>query len=118
MFDKSGRVSGIAGISRDITNLKNIEESLREQSEHNRLILETANDAFIGMDADGAITAWNRQAEITFGWTAAEVMGRQLCNTIVPPAYREAHAQGVEHFLAGAQGSLLNKAIELDAPYR
>ncbi len=62
MFDRNGQVSGIAGISRDITALKNSEEMLREQSERNRMILETAHDAFIGMDPDGAITAWNPQS--------------------------------------------------------
>ena len=69
MFDHAGAISGIAGISRDITALKNSEEMLREQSEHNRMILETASDAFIGMEPDGTITAWNPQAERTFGWT-------------------------------------------------
>ena len=103
MFDRGGQVSGIAGISRDITALKNSEEMLREQSERNRMIIETAYDAFIGMDPDGSITAWNPQAELTFGWAADEVMGRRLCDIVIAPAYREAHAQGVEHFLA-AQG--------------
>ena len=51
---------------------------LREQNERNRMILETANDAFIGMDPDGTITAWNPQAELTFGWAAAEAIGRTL----------------------------------------
>jgi PAS domain S-box-containing protein len=118
MFDRGGQVSGIAGISRDITVLKTSEEMLREQSEHNRMILETAHDAFIGMDPDGSITAWNPQAERTFGWAAAEVMGRRLCDTVIAPAYREVHAHGVEHFLATAQGSLLNQAIELRALHR
>ncbi len=68
MFDRSGHVSGIAGISRNITALKNNADLLREESERNRMILETANDAFIGMDPDGSITAWNPQAELTFGW--------------------------------------------------
>jgi PAS domain S-box-containing protein len=118
MFDQNGQVSGIAGISRDITALKNSEEMLREQSERNRMILETANDAFIGMEPDGSITAWNPQAELTFGWAAEEVMGRRLCDTVVAPAYREAHAHGVEHFLTTAQGSLLNRPIELVAIHR
>ena len=117
MFDRSGQVSGIAGISRDITALKNGEELLREQSERNRMILETANDAFIGMDPDGSITAWNPQAELTFGWKAAEVLGRRWYDTVIAPAYREAHAHGVEHFLA-AQGLPLNRAIELMALHR
>jgi PAS domain S-box-containing protein len=123
MLDWSGQISGIAGIARDITALKQGEESLREQSERNRLILETAHDAFIGMDADGSITAWNPQAELTFGWTAEEVMGRRWADTVIAPASREAHAHGVEHFLATAEGPLLsraisNRAIELVALHR
>jgi len=117
MFDRSGQVSGIAGISRNITALKNNEELLREQSERNRMILETANDAFIGMDPDGSITAWNPQAELTFGWSGAEIMGRRLCDIVIAPEYREAHAHGVEHFLA-TLGLPLNQAVELMALHR
>jgi PAS domain S-box-containing protein len=118
MFDRNGQVSGIAGISRNITALKDSEALLREQNERNRMVLETSYDAFIGMDPNGTITAWNRQAELTFGWTAAEALGRTLCDTVVAPAYRAAHAQGVEHFLSTAQGSLLNRPIELIALHR
>ncbi len=117
MFDRSGQVSGIAGISRDITSLKRNEDLLREQSERNRMILETAHDAFIAMEPDGVITAWNPQAERTFGWAAEEAVGRRLCDTVIAPAYRQSHAFGVEHFLA-SQGSPLNQAIELLALHR
>jgi PAS domain S-box-containing protein len=118
MFDRSGQVSGIASISRDITALKNTEEMLREQSEHNRMILETASDAFIGMDPDGSITTWNPQAELTFGWLAEEVLGRRLCDTVVATAHNDTRAPGVERFLTNAQGSLLNRTIELVALHR
>jgi len=118
MFDRAGGVSGIAGISRDITALKTSEEMLREQSEHNRMILETANDAFIGMKPDGTITAWNPQAEVTFGWKAAEAIGRTLCDTVVAPAYRAAHAKGVEEFLSTPEGSLLNRPIDMIGLHR
>jgi len=118
MFDRSGQVSGIAGISRDITALKNNEESLREQSERYRMILETANDAFIGMDPDGSITAWNPRAELIFGWAAAEVLGRRLCDTVIAPAHRTAPGRGVEHFLTSLRGSMLNQAVELVAMHR
>ena len=118
MYDRSGQITGIAGISRDITALKNSEEMLREQGERNRMILETAYDAFIGLEPDGTITAWNPQAERTFGWTAAEAIGRTLCDTVVAPAYRAAHANGVEQFLTTPQGTLLNKPIDLIALHR
>jgi PAS domain S-box-containing protein len=115
MFDRSGQVSGIAGISRDITALKKGEELLREQSERNRMIIETANDAFIGMQPDGAITVWNPRAELMFGWTAAEVLGRRWYDIVIAPAQRAAHAEGLEHFMSTAPGSQVNRAIELMA---
>ncbi len=118
MFDRSGQVSGIAGISRNITVLKKGEELLREQSERNRMILETANEAFIGLDPDGTITAWNPQAELTFGWAASEAIGRTLCDTVVAPAYRAAHAHGVEQFLTTSEGSQLNRPIDMIALHR
>jgi PAS domain S-box-containing protein len=118
MFDHAGKVSGIAGISRDITVMKQTEEMLREQSERNRMILETAKDAFVGMDPDGSITAWNPQAELTFGWAAPEVMGHRFGDTVVATECRGALANGVEPFLAGARISPLNQTIELVAVHR
>jgi PAS domain S-box-containing protein len=117
MFDRNGQVSGIAGISRNITALKNSEEMLREQSERNRMIIETANDAFIGMDPDGSITAWNPRAELTFGWTSAEVLGRRWYDIVLAPSHREVPGSGLEDFLSG-DGSPLNRATELVAVHR
>jgi len=118
MFDRNGKVTGIAGISRDITAIKDSEEMLREQSERYRLIIETANDAFIGMDPDGSITAWNPQAEATFGWTAAKILGRSLCDTVIPPSNAEASAHRLEDFLPAKRGTESNRTIELVALHR
>ena len=114
MFDRAGHVSGIAGISRNITALKNTEEMLREQSEHNRMILETAGDAFIGMAPDGSITAWNPQAELTFGWTVAEAMGRRFSDMVISAGL----ANGREDFPANADAAHPNQPIEMVAFHR
>ena len=45
------------------------------------LILDTALDAVVGMDAQGLITEWNPQAEVTFGWSRDEALGRRLSAT-------------------------------------
>jgi sigma-B regulation protein RsbU (phosphoserine phosphatase) len=41
-----------------------------------------------------------------------------LCDTVIAPLYREAHAHGVEHFLATERGPLFNRPIELVALHR
>src|SRR5580704_6631178 len=78
-------------------------------------ILETALDAFVGMDSIGQITDWNAQAETTFGWLRSEATGQILSKMIIPDRYRDAHERGLRHFLASGEGPVLNKRIEITA---
>ena len=90
----------------------------REDEERLRATIETAMDAVVQMNDAGIITGWNNQAEKIFGWTAEEVLGRALSETIIPPQYREAHVQGMGRFLRSGEGSILNSRIELIGLHR
>jgi PAS domain S-box-containing protein len=70
------------------------------------------------MDDTGAISGWNLQAEVVFGWPAAEVLGRRLDEIIIPQEFREKHRQGLARFLATGEGPILNRRIELTALHR
>jgi len=83
-----------------------------------RLIVDTAHDAFIGIDSAGRIAAWNVQAERTFGWTSEEALGRSLADTIVPPAFRDAHNNGMRRFHDTGEAPVLNQRLELSALHR
>jgi PAS domain S-box-containing protein len=83
-----------------------------------RLILDTAHDAFVGMDAAGRIVTWNAQAERTFGWSREEALGRRLSDTIIPVAFREAHDNGMQRFLATGEAPVVNKRLELRGLHR
>jgi PAS domain S-box-containing protein len=87
----------------------------QEGDERFRLLVAHALDAVITIDAQGRITTWNPQAERLFGWPEADVLGRLLSDTIVPPAYRAAHERGLAHFRATGEGPALNRRIELTA---
>ena len=91
------------------------EEALRHNEARLRLFLENSLDAFITIDATGCVTAWNRQAEAIFGWDRSEVAGRQLAELIIPVRQRPAYAEGLTRFLAGGDGPMLNRRIEIDA---
>jgi diguanylate cyclase (GGDEF)-like protein/PAS domain S-box-containing protein len=70
-------------------------EETRNSERRVRAIIDTALDAFVGVDAAGRITDWNPRAEAIFGWSRAEALGRQVAQTIVPPRHRQAQGQGV-----------------------
>jgi toluene monooxygenase system protein E len=88
---------------------------LMEASEELRSMVHSALDAVIGMDADGIITGWNKQAEDIFGWTRSEALGRRMSETIIPMQYRSSHERGLRHFFQTGQGPILNQRIEITA---
>ena len=87
---------------------------LAEREAALRSILEHANDAFIQMDQHGHVTSWNDMAQTTFGWRPAEAIGRTLAELIIPPAQREAHAQGLARYLStGEARMLVDQRVEM-----
>ena len=118
LFDDQGEAYGVCGISTDITERKKAEQQVRESKDRFMEVIDTANDAFVAMDAAGNITGWNRAAERTFGWSSEKAIGRPLADTIVPERYREAHWKGIEKFMRHGKGPILNRRIELMALHR
>jgi PAS domain S-box-containing protein len=115
LWDERGNIYAVFGISTDITDRKRSEEAFRANDERIRLVLETSLDAVITIDTAGVITGWSRQAELTFGWAAQEVIGRSLSDTIIPPRFREEHRRGLEKFLSTGEGPALGRRLELSA---
>jgi len=95
--------------------LELINESLCESEARLGLIIDTALDAVVTMDAGGIICDWNAQAEVVFGWHRDDAIGKLMVELIVPPQHRAAHAHGLKHFLASGEGPWLNRRIEITA---
>ena len=78
--DSMGTPLRIDGIATDITERKRAEERLVEQA----TMLDQAQEAVISEDLEGRIWYWNRGAELLYGWTADEVLGRNIQSEITP----------------------------------
>lgn len=71
-------------VGRDMTESRLAQETLRESEQLARGIINSALDAFVQTDEHGIIRDWNSQAEVIFGWTRAEVLGRNVFEMIAP----------------------------------
>ncbi|HBJ34192.1 MAG TPA: hypothetical protein DDZ51_05390 [Planctomycetaceae bacterium] len=78
-----GRVGGIVMMWIDVSSLEVLRGRLRWLS----AIVESTNDAIIGLDLSGNIISWNRGAEILHGYLAGEVLGKPI--TVVIPFERQ-----------------------------
>jgi len=102
----------------DEVKTERAEEALRESRNRAQAIIASALDAVVEIDEHGTIFSWNPKAEEIFGWTAEEAIGKRPSETIIPVRYREAHEQGLEHYLATGEGPILNRRVELTALHR
>ena len=98
IVDATGRVVGASAIARDITEAKRVEAALRASEERYRSIIDSAVDAIIVIDRRGRIEAFNAAAQRLFGYTAKDVLGRNV-NMLMPQPYHGEHDQYMARYL-------------------
>jgi PAS domain S-box-containing protein len=91
------------------------EQARHESDARRHAMFDAATDAIITMDAAGIVTEVNPVAERMFGYTAAEMVGRELAELVIPPALREAHRHGVERYVATGESTMVGHPVDLPA---
>jgi two-component system sensor histidine kinase/response regulator len=92
----------------DITARKRAEARLRG-------ITDSAQDAIIMMDPQGAVSFWNPAAESILGYGAEEAIGKHLHALLTPERYLEAHRAAFPEFFRSGRGNAVGKTVELAA---
>lgn len=108
--DADGGITGIIAVMDDVTDRRRLEASREEHRARLAAIIDAVAAPIITIDEDGAITSFSRAAEAVFGYSAAEVMGRNL-KLLMPEPERGRHdaylrryrETGVKHMIGASR---------------
>jgi PAS domain S-box-containing protein len=92
------------------------ERGVRESDARKSAILNAAFDCIITMDGSGHIVEVNAATETTFGYTAQELVGRELAEVMIPPGkLREDHRRGLRRYMETGASRMVGHPVELTA---
>lgn len=77
-------IGGLVGVMVDITKIKEMEDALRQSEMFFKGITDSANDAIILTDKNNNIQFWNKAAEHLFGYKRADIINKNIYQTIIP----------------------------------
>ena len=110
ILDPSGKLLGFAKITRDLTDRKMAEETLKQSEQQFRLLVQSVTDYAIYMLApDGRVTNWNLGAQRIKGYLPEEVIGQHF-SMFYTPEDREAGEPQRALDIAIREGRFENKA--------
>jgi PAS domain S-box-containing protein len=77
--DESGKVLGVFGAARDVTEQRRTAEALRRTEQRYTSMIDAVRDyAIIFLDLDGCVLSWNSGAEQLEGYSKEEIIGKHF----------------------------------------
>lgn len=95
--DSAGTAVRMIGAMTDVTERSRSEAAIKFQAQ----LLNAVQQAVVATDPEGFVIFWNKFAELLYGWTAQEAVGRTIEELTPSPFLREHGAQIVERGAAG-----------------
>lgn len=102
----------------DHEQLKNATSSLMEKKKMTDHIIASSLNAIVSINPLGEVTSWNREAEVIFGWSADEAIGRQIEHWIAPSNHRRMYRRILRSIRGKRPFSWKNRTMQTTAVRR
>jgi PAS domain S-box-containing protein len=97
-YDQAGRPLRMTGINYDVTATRQAETALRESAQYTQTILDNVLDGIITIDERGIVDTFNKSAEKIFGFTMAEIVGKNV-GQLIPEPHGSKHDSYLRNYL-------------------
>lgn len=116
-YSYHGAVTGVQLIVNDVTEHQAIRKQLADETLLNQTIIEHAIDGIVTINEDGLIQSFNPAAERLFGYSASEVIGRNV-NILMPDMERRRHDGYIRNYQQTRERRIIGLGREVTAQHR
>ena len=85
-YDEEGRITGVIGITRDITQRKQAEEAIKKSQQEFVSLFHSSPEALVYLDEKSNILNLNPRFTELFGYTLKEIKGRNINEGFIHPS--------------------------------
>ena len=107
----------IAATVNAVAHYRRVYRRIEQSEERLRTIVDTAVDGIISIGRDGIVSAMNPAAERIFGWSAGEVIGRNV-NMLMPEPDRSGHDGYLSNYLSTGQAKIIGTGRDVTGLHR
>ncbi|RUR37943.1 sensor domain-containing diguanylate cyclase [Vreelandella populi] len=87
---------------------RSLEQQIEQRTHEFKLVIETAYDAYVSVDANDCVLDWNLAATTMFGWSREQALGKPISQLMLPDGLPcEAENVPVTYHACRRDGSLL-----------
>lgn len=102
----------IEGLNTELAKRARVEHALRENRERLSVVFNTAAEGIITIDQHGLIDSFNPAAERMFGYSAKEVLGKNV-NTLMPAPYKANHDTYLANYMKTGEKKIIGIGREV-----
>ncbi len=102
----AGGTTLIIQTNNDVSDMKRAQDDLAEREAHLRSILDTVPESMIVIDEAGTISSFSAAAQKLFGYTTAEVCGKNV-KMLMPQPDRDAHDGYISRYLTTGERRII-----------
>lgn len=112
LTDAAGNQRRVCWMLRDVTRQRRAEIRLHQSEARMRAVVDTAVDAIITIDVVGSIQSFNPAARRIFGYSKAEVMGRNV-KMLMPSSDADHHDGYLRSYLETGETKIIGKGRDV-----